>query len=147
MKKSLIAAATAVLCCVAATPIAAQTSLSRVQILALQQQLRDDGCGVAHTTGRLDAMTRRAVAKCNAKYNSTGGAAELLAAMNIGFSASDNAPRTTEAGAGGTLGMPNPLPNPGPIPSPSPNPTPLPAPPAPTPAPAPAPAPTPTTPQ
>jgi len=77
-------AALAVLCCFA-TPAMAQR-LTRVEILALQQQLRDDGCGVDHTTGQLDAMTRRAVEKCKSKYNVTsGGAAALLAAMNLGF--------------------------------------------------------------
>lgn len=96
-------AALAALCC-CATPVLAQRSsgLSRVQILALQQQLRDDGCGIQHTTGRLDAMTRRALKQCQSKYNaSSADASTVLQAMNIGFGASDTKPNLSEAREGG----------------------------------------------
>jgi hypothetical protein len=68
-------------------------SLSRVQILALQQQLRDDGCGVTHATGRIDAATRQAINKCQSKYNAPDNSpASVLAAMNIGFGPNDIMP-------------------------------------------------------
>ena len=96
-------AALAALCC-CATPVLAQrsTSLSRVQILALQQQLRDDGCGIQHTTGRIDATTRRALKQCQSKYNaSSADAATVLQAMNIGFGPNDTKPSLSEARSGG----------------------------------------------
>lgn len=77
--------ATLAVCCCAAAPLAAQ-SLSRTEILALQQQLRDDGCGIAHTSGRIDAITRRALKQCASKYNASSATpAAVLTAMNIGF--------------------------------------------------------------
>jgi hypothetical protein len=78
-------------------------SLSRVQILALQQQLRDDGCGVTHTTGRIDAATRQAINKCQSRYNAPDNSpASVLAAMNIGFGPRDFMPTisTSRRGAG-----------------------------------------------
>lgn len=99
-------AGVAALCCVASLTVAQRATaqhLSRVQILALQQQLRDDGCGVDHTTGQLDAMTRRAVEKCKSKYNVTsGGAADLLSAMNIGFGPNDQMPTLAMANGNST---------------------------------------------
>ncbi len=85
-------AALAVLCCSAA-PVFAQGGLSHVQLLALQQQLRDDGCGLQHVTGRMDATTRRAIRQCDSKYSVTSASpSALLTAMNIGFGPNDNPP-------------------------------------------------------
>jgi hypothetical protein len=96
MRVRSIAAAAALLCC--ASPIFAQ-SLKRVQIIGLQQQLRDDNCGVTHVTGRMDAMTKRAAQKCMQKYNvSSGGVPALLAAMNIGLGPNDSLPSLASAG-------------------------------------------------
>lgn len=61
--------------------------LTYTQLLALQQQLRDEGCGIDHVTGVLDAATRRAIAQCKKKYGVTGNGRDLLIAMNIGFDA------------------------------------------------------------
>jgi hypothetical protein len=97
-----VAALAAFCCC--ATPVLAQRSsgLSRVQVLALQQQLRDDGCGIQHTTGRIDATTRRALKQCQSKYNaSSADPMTVLQAMNIGFGSGDTAPSMSEARSGG----------------------------------------------
>ena len=75
----------------------AQAGLSRIQFLALQQELRDQGCGVTNVDGHYGPQTRRAIATCAKKFNSANNAAALLAAMNIGFGATDNPP--TKAGA------------------------------------------------
>jgi hypothetical protein len=109
MRFTSIAAGAALCCC--APPILAQ-SLTRVQILGLQQQLRDDGCGVTHITGRMDAMTKHAVRSCMQKYNvSSGGAEALLSAMNIGLGPNDPLPSLAATGqtnstaiAGSTVG-------------------------------------------
>ncbi|HEX2693513.1 MAG TPA: hypothetical protein VHL12_05630 [Gemmatimonadaceae bacterium] len=74
----------------------AQAGLSRVSFLALQQELRDQGCGVTNVDGRYGPQTRRAIATCAKKFNSANNAAALLQAMNIGFGPNDNPP------AGGT---------------------------------------------
>ncbi len=58
--------------------------LTHVQLLALQQQLKEE-CGLAHVTGRMDGPTRHAIAVCNKKYGTQGNGAALLRAMNIGF--------------------------------------------------------------
>jgi hypothetical protein len=90
--------ATFAVCCCAAAPLAAQ-SLSRTEILALQQQLRDDGCGIAHTSGRIDAVTRRALKQCASKYNASSATpAAVLMAMNIGFG-----PESGSSAMGGSL--------------------------------------------
>lgn len=63
----------------------AQTGgMTKVQLLALQQQLKEE-CGLAHATGRMDGPTRHAIAVCNKKYGTQGNGAALLRAMNIGF--------------------------------------------------------------
>jgi len=77
----------------------AQAGLNRIQFLALQQELRDQGCGVTNVDGHYGPQTRRAIATCAKKFNSANNAAALLQAMNIGFGPSDNAPA---APAGGT---------------------------------------------
>ena len=63
--------------------------LTGAQFLALQQQLRDDGCGVTQVTGVPDAATRRAIRRCAQKYNTSNSARAVLVAMNIGYSDSD----------------------------------------------------------
>ncbi|MBA3466441.1 MAG: hypothetical protein H0T21_03465, partial [Gemmatimonadaceae bacterium] len=79
---------------------AAQTGgLSRVQLLALQQELKEQ-CGLRYATGRMDGPTRRAIAVCKKKHGVTGSAADLLAAMNVGFGTGDNSPQ----GMGGLMG-------------------------------------------
>jgi hypothetical protein len=72
--------------------VAAQTGgLTKVQLYALQQQLKAE-CGLQHATGVMDGPTRHAIAVCNKKYGTHGNGAELLSAMNIGFSPSDTGP-------------------------------------------------------
>ena len=78
----------------------AQAGLSKIQFLALQQELRDQGCGVTNVDGRYGPQTRRAIATCAKKFNSANNAQALLVAMNIGFGPNDNPPS-----GGGTSGM------------------------------------------
>ncbi|MFN2603790.1 MAG: hypothetical protein ABR582_13690 [Gemmatimonadaceae bacterium] len=63
--------------------------LTGVQFLALQQELRDRGCGNAHVTGSLDAPTRRAISTCSKRLGVANNAAAVLAAFNVGFAASE----------------------------------------------------------
>jgi hypothetical protein len=63
--------------------------LSGVQFLALQQELRDRGCGNSHVTGRLDGPTRGAIRTCAQRLNVANNARAVLIAMNIGFSETD----------------------------------------------------------
>lgn len=63
--------------------------LSGIQFLALQQELRDRGCGNAHVTGRLDGATRSAIRTCAQRLNVANNARAVLMAMNIGFSETD----------------------------------------------------------
>jgi peptidoglycan hydrolase-like protein with peptidoglycan-binding domain len=102
MKKSI-----AVIALIAAPALAsAQAGLSKIQFLALQQELRDQGCGVTNVDGHYGPQTRRAIATCAKKFNSANNAAALLTAMNIGFGPTDNAPTRGTAdnsmSAGGT---------------------------------------------
>lgn len=71
---------------------AAQAGLSRIQFLALQQELRDQGCGVTNVDGRYGPQTRRAIAACAKKFNSANNAKAVLEAMNIGFGPNDTPP-------------------------------------------------------
>ena len=73
----------------------AQAGLSRVQFLALQQELRDQGCGVTNVDGRYGPQTRRAIATCAQKFNSANNAKAVLEAMNIGFGPGDTPPSGT----------------------------------------------------
>lgn len=98
MKYRLLGACAAAFCC--AAPVFAQ-GLSRVELLGLQQQLRDDGCGVTHITGRMDAMTRSAVKKCESKYAGATDARSMLAAMHIGFENGNQDPTMAMANSGG----------------------------------------------
>jgi peptidoglycan hydrolase-like protein with peptidoglycan-binding domain len=75
----------------------AQAGLSKVAFLALQQELRDQGCGVTNVDGSYGPQTRRAIAACAKKFGTPNNAAALLTAMNIGFGPNDNPP----AGGGG----------------------------------------------
>jgi len=77
----------------------AQAGLSKIQFLALQQELRDQGCGVTNVDGRYGPQTRRAIATCAKKFNSANNAQALLVAMNIGFGPNDNAPTRGGMGA------------------------------------------------
>jgi peptidoglycan hydrolase-like protein with peptidoglycan-binding domain len=70
----------------------AQAGLSKIQFLALQQELRDQGCGVTNVDGHYGPQTRRAIATCAKKFNSANNAAALLTAMNIGFGPNDTPP-------------------------------------------------------
>jgi peptidoglycan hydrolase-like protein with peptidoglycan-binding domain len=94
MKKTI-----AVIALIAVPALAsAQAGLSRVAFLALQQELRDQGCGVTNVDGRYGPQTRRAIATCARKFNTANNAAALLAAMNIGFGPNDNPPAGTTTG-------------------------------------------------
>ena len=99
MKKSI-----AVIALIAAPALAsAQAGLSKIQFLALQQELRDQGCGVTNVDGHYGPQTRRAIATCAKKFNSANNAAALLTAMNIGFGPNDNPPSGgAKAGGGGS---------------------------------------------
>jgi peptidoglycan hydrolase-like protein with peptidoglycan-binding domain len=83
----------------------AQAGLSKIQFLALQQELRDQGCGVTNVDGHYGPQTRRAIATCAKKFNSANNAAALLTAMNIGFGPNDNPPagKTATSGSGGGM--------------------------------------------
>ena len=85
----------------------AQAGLNRIQFLALQQELRDQGCGVTNVDGRYGPSTRRAIATCAKKFNTANNAAALLAAMNIGFGPNDTPPAAPSGGmaSGGGGGM------------------------------------------
>ena len=63
--------------------------LTGPQFLALQQELRDAKCGLAHVTGRLDAATRNAIRTCAKKMGVANNAAAVLVGFDIGFSAAD----------------------------------------------------------
>ena len=76
----------------------AQAGLNRIQFLALQQELRDQGCGVTNVDGRYGPSTRRAIATCAKKFNTANNAAALLAAMNIGFGPNDTPPAAPSGG-------------------------------------------------
>jgi peptidoglycan hydrolase-like protein with peptidoglycan-binding domain len=79
----------------------AQAGLNKIQFLALQQELRDQGCGVTNVDGRYGPSTRRAIATCAKKFNTANNAAALLTAMNIGFGPNDNPPAAPAGGGGG----------------------------------------------
>ncbi|MEO7217965.1 MAG: peptidoglycan-binding domain-containing protein [Gemmatimonadaceae bacterium] len=99
MKYQLLGACAVAICCTAA-PAFAQ-GLSGVEVLALQQQLRDDGCGVTRITGHLDAATRSAVKKCRSKYSGATTPSSMLTAMNIGFGNGATVPTMANARAAG----------------------------------------------
>jgi hypothetical protein len=82
----------------------AQAGLNKIQFLALQQELRDQGCGVTNVDGHYGPQTRRAIATCAKKFNSANNAAALLTAMNIGFGPNDNPPMGKSAGMSSDMG-------------------------------------------
>lgn len=87
MRYKLLGACVGVLFCAASSvtiPVLAQ-GLTHVELLALQQQLRDDGCGLTHVSGRVDAATRAAIKQCESKYPGATGGRSMLVAMQIGF--------------------------------------------------------------
>lgn len=92
-------------CCLISPAVAAaQTGgLTKVRLLALQQELKDQ-CGLQHATGVMDGPTRHAIAVCNKKYGTQGNGDALLSAMNVGFNAGDNEPR---GGMGTVMGNEN----------------------------------------
>ena len=63
--------------------------LTGPQFLALQQELRDKGCGTIRITGVLDAPTRRAIGVCAKKMGVKNNAKAVLVAANIGYSEAD----------------------------------------------------------
>ena len=63
--------------------------LTGPQFLALQQELRDRKCGLAHVTGRYDAATRSAVRRCAQKLGVANNAGAVLVAMDVGYGSSD----------------------------------------------------------
>ena len=63
--------------------------LTGPQFLALQQELRDRKCGLAHVTGRYDAATRNAVRRCAQKLGVRNNAGAVLVAMDVGYGSSD----------------------------------------------------------
>jgi len=67
--------------------------LSGVQFLALQQELRDRGCGNSAVTGVYDGATRRAVTICAKRLSVAATAPAVLVAFNIGFGESDIGPK------------------------------------------------------
>jgi esterase/lipase superfamily enzyme len=66
--------------------------LSGVEFLALQQELRDRGCGISRVTGALDAPTRRAIAVCAEQLGVSNTAASVLAALDLGFESEWSSP-------------------------------------------------------
>lgn len=66
--------------------------LTKIELLALQQEMRDRGCGNKRAPGVMNAETRAAIRTCSQRLGVTGGARALLAAFNNGFAANDNPP-------------------------------------------------------
>ena len=65
--------------------------LTRIELLALQQEMRDRGCGNKHAPGVMTAETRRAIANCGRRAGVTGARA-LLQSFNNGFGNNDSPP-------------------------------------------------------
>ena len=105
MFRKALASATALL----ALPflaLGAQTrgGLTKVELLGLQQQMRDDGCGNKHAPGIWDEATRLAIRTCAKKYNTEPDARALLLAMNIGFTPGEGLPAGSAAPMSGDMG-------------------------------------------
>ncbi|HXC26114.1 MAG TPA: hypothetical protein VNU46_09385 [Gemmatimonadaceae bacterium] len=65
-------------------------SASRVEIMALQQELRDRGCSPGAVTGQLNAQTRHAMACARKDGLATGDSPKaMLQSLNVGFSGED----------------------------------------------------------
>ena len=84
----------------------ASEGLSKIELLALQQEMRDRGCGNKRAPGVMNAETRRAIRVCSQRMGVTGGARALLAAFNNGFAGNDAPPpeRNDKAPVLGELG-------------------------------------------
>lgn len=80
-------------------------ALSRVELLALQQEMRDRGCGNKRAPGVMNSETRRAIRTCSQRMN-VNGARALLGAFNNGFAGRDTPPpdRNDRAPVMGELG-------------------------------------------
>lgn len=65
--------------------------LTKIELLALQQEMRDRGCGNKHAPGVMTAETRRAIANCGRRAGVTGARA-LLQSFNNGFGNNDSPP-------------------------------------------------------
>ena len=65
--------------------------LTKIELLALQQEMRDRGCGNKHAPGVMTAETRRAIANCGRRAGVTGARA-LLQSFNNGFGNDDSPP-------------------------------------------------------
>jgi hypothetical protein len=85
--------------------LGAQTrgGVTKIELLALQQEMRDEGCGNQHAAGIWDAATRQAIRNCAKKYNTAADARALLTAMSIGFGPGDNLPTSGGAAMGGDM--------------------------------------------
>ncbi|MGI9139621.1 MAG: hypothetical protein ACR2GJ_00730 [Gemmatimonadaceae bacterium] len=79
--------------------------LTKIELLALQQEMRDRGCGNKRAPGVMNAETRRAIRTCSQRMN-VNGARALLAAFNNGFASHDSPPpsRNDRAPVRGELG-------------------------------------------
>jgi hypothetical protein len=84
----------------------ANEGLSRIELLALQQEMRDRGCGNRHAPGVMNAETRAAIRTCSRRLGVSGDARALLAAFNNGFGPGDNPPpgRSDRSPVAGELG-------------------------------------------
>jgi hypothetical protein len=69
----------------------ANDGLTKIELLALQQEMRDRGCGNKHAPGVMNAETRQAIRTC-AQRMGVSGARALLAAFNNGFATGDTPP-------------------------------------------------------
>lgn len=69
----------------------ANDGLTKIELLALQQEMRDRGCGNKHAPGVMNAETRRAIANCGRRAGVTGARA-LLQSFNNGFGSNDSPP-------------------------------------------------------
>lgn len=96
-------------CAALPAPANAQTraddGLTKIELLALQQEMRDRGCGNKHAPGVMNAETRRAIRVCSQRAG-VSGARALLASFNVGFAVGDSPPpaRNDRAPVLGELG-------------------------------------------
>lgn len=83
----------------------ANDGLTKIELLALQQEMRDRGCGNKHAPGVMNAETRSAIRTCSQRLG-VSGARALLAAFNNGFAGNDAPPpaRNDRAPVVGELG-------------------------------------------
>jgi hypothetical protein len=93
----LAAACGAVMAAALAAPLEAQMGLSRVEYLALQQELRSRGCGDIAAGGQVDAATQRALQACARQLGVAANARAVLNAMDIGFGSGYQLPTLQEA--------------------------------------------------